>query len=187
MRRGLRGALAGGVAAAVWGLQQPIDKRVFACRFDDAELLGKLVTRGPAWPAVGLAMHVQNGAVFGALYALGRRPLPGPPVALGLAAAMIEHLGSWPLVHVTDRLHPARRELPHLGGNRRAFAQATWRHVLFGLVLGVLEERLNREPAFTAAQSTTHAPTASQNGSGRLDASASAPAGAPYTSGAPPE
>jgi hypothetical protein len=47
---------------------------------------------------------------------------------------------------VADRLHPARSELPRLGGNRRAFAQATWRHVLFGVVLGELERRLNAEP-----------------------------------------
>ena len=30
--------------------------------------------------------------------------------------------------------------------NRRAFAQATWRHLLFGVVLGELERRLNAEP-----------------------------------------
>jgi hypothetical protein len=33
--RTLRGALAGGVAAAVWALQQPVDKRVFGCAYDD--------------------------------------------------------------------------------------------------------------------------------------------------------
>ena len=118
------------------GAQQPLDKRVFGCRFDDLELLGKLVTRGPAWPAVGFAMHVQNGALFGALYALGRPTLPGPPVALGLAAADGRAPRLVALVHVADRYHPARHELPRLGGSRRAFAQATWRHVLFGLVLG---------------------------------------------------
>ena len=39
---------------------------------------------------------------------------------------------------------PARADLPKLTGNRRALAQATWRHVLFAVVLGVLEERLNQ-------------------------------------------
>jgi hypothetical protein len=43
-------------------------------------------------------------------------------------------------------VHPARRQLPQLAGNRRAFAQATWRHLLFGVVLGELERRLNAEP-----------------------------------------
>ena len=33
-----------------------------------------------------------------------------------------------------------------LWGNGRAFAQATWRHLLFGVVLGELERRLNAPP-----------------------------------------
>jgi hypothetical protein len=46
-------------------------------------------------------------------------------------------------VRLTDRHHPAREELPRLTGNRRALAQATWRHALFGVVLGAVEARLN--------------------------------------------
>jgi len=142
--RALNGALAGAVAAGVWAAQQPLDQRVFGCRFDDTELLGKLVTRGRGWPAVGLAVHLQNGAGFGALFATAGHRLPGPPYLRGLLAAMIEHLATWPLVRVVDRIHPARRELPTLAGSRRAFAQATWRHLVFGLVLGLVEARLNR-------------------------------------------
>ncbi|QEC50058.1 hypothetical protein FSW04_22440 [Baekduia soli] len=119
--------------------------RVFGVPYDDTELLGKLVTRGRAWPAVGMAMHLANGAAFGAAYAALSRRLPLPSWALGPAAAMAEHLGSWPLVLVTDRVHPARDDLPTLGTSARAFAQATWRHLLFGLVLGEVERRLNRE------------------------------------------
>jgi hypothetical protein len=40
-------------------------------------------------------------------------------------------------------VHPARKELPKLAGNPRALAQATWRHLVFGFVLGELERRLN--------------------------------------------
>jgi hypothetical protein len=47
---------------------------------------------------------------------------------------------------LSDRLHPARGQLPKLAGNRRAFAQSLWRHLLFGIVLGELERRLNAEP-----------------------------------------
>jgi hypothetical protein len=60
---------------------------------------------------------------------------------------MAEHLGLWPLGQLVDRYHPARKELTPLWGNRRAFAQATWRHLIFGLVLGELERRLNMEGA----------------------------------------
>ena len=152
LRRPLNGALAGAAAAAAWAAQQPLDKRVFGSRYDDVELLGKLVTRGPGWPAAGLGLHVANGAMFGAVYALARPLVPGPPVVAGVAAAMAEHLGFWPLGVLVDRYHPARKDLEPLQNNRRAFAQATWRHLLFGIVLSELERRLNDETAVRAAR-----------------------------------
>ena len=144
--RTLRGAVSGAIAAAVWAFQQPLDKIVFASRYDDVELLGKAVTREPGWYPVGLAMHMQNGATFGAAYSLVAPAVPLPPVLRGPVAGLLEHLLFWPLGSLSDRLHPAREELPKLGGNRRAFAQATWRHLLFGLILGELERRLNAVP-----------------------------------------
>ena len=141
----MKGAIAGGVAAAAWAAQQPVDKRVFGCRMDDVELLGKLVSSGDSWPLPGMALHVQNGAAFGAAYAQVRRFLPGPPVVIGLGIVMAEHLASWTLIGLVDRLHPRRRELVRLKGNRRAFWQATWRHAVFGLLLGELERRLNAD------------------------------------------
>jgi hypothetical protein len=147
VRRVVNGALAGGVAAGVWAAQQPLDKRVFDCDYDDVELLGKLVTRGPGWQAAGVGMHLQNGILFGAAYAALRPFVPGPPVALAVGAAMAEHLAGWPLGRYVDRYHPARGELTPLQGNTRAFAQATWRHLLFGVVMGVIEARLNDRSA----------------------------------------
>ena len=141
--RTLRGALAGATAAAVWAAQQPLDQRVFGCPYDDVELLGRLVTSGRAAYPVGLAMHLLNGAVFGAAYANVSRALPVPSVLRGPLAGVAEHLATWPGTAVMNRLHPAGEELPVLWGSGRAFAQATWRHVLFGTVLGELEQRLN--------------------------------------------
>ncbi len=141
--RTVRGALAGTVAAAVWAAQQPLDKRAFASRYDDVELLGKAVTRGPGWYPVGLAAHCVAGALFGAVYANVAPMVPLPSWGRGLVAGMAENFGLWPLGRVTDRLHPARDELPRLTGNRRALAQATWRHLIFALVLSELERRLN--------------------------------------------
>ena len=137
------GALAGALAAAIWAAQQPADMRLFGVPYDDTELLGKTVTRGPAWRAVGVAMHLANGAAFGAVYARMASRSPAPGWATGLAAGMAEHLGSWPFVGLADRFHPAREDLPDLAGDRAAFAQATWRHALFGVVLGAAERRLN--------------------------------------------
>ncbi|MGE5636647.1 MAG: hypothetical protein ACM3UV_06885 [Nocardioidaceae bacterium] len=147
LRRSARGALAGMTAAAIWAAAQPLDKRALGSGYDDVELLGKLVTRGRLWPLAGVALHMCNGAVFGAVYAQARPLVPGPPLALGATAALAEHVALWPLGRLTDRHHPAREELTPLIGNRRAFAQATWRHLLFGLALGELERRMNGERA----------------------------------------
>jgi hypothetical protein len=59
-------------------------------------------------------------------------------LAFGMAIA--EHLTLYPLCYFIDRYHPARgqRGVPALLTNRAAFAQATWRHALFGLILGLL-------------------------------------------------
>ncbi|MEZ5122569.1 MAG: hypothetical protein R2736_13485 [Solirubrobacterales bacterium] len=163
----LRGALAGAVAAGVWAAQQPLDKRVFGLGYDDTELLGRLVTRRTV-PAriVGTAMHLANGALFGAVYANVAPRLPLPSWARGPAAGLLENVTTWPLAAVSDRVHPAREDLPSLAGNRTALAQATWRHLLFGVVLGELERRLN-SPA--DAEVPTYEHVISSNGHGSLE------------------
>jgi hypothetical protein len=164
--RTLRGALSGALAATLWALQQPLDKRLFASRFDDVELLGKAVTRGEAWYPVGFAMHMVNGAVFGAVYANVAPAMGIAPALRGPAAAMAENFASWPLVAITDRVHPARGELPRLWGSGAALAQATWRHLVFGFVLGELERRVNREPEPPEPAPEAHY---SSNGHGSLE------------------
>jgi hypothetical protein len=164
--RTLRGAVCGVVAAAVWALQQPLDKHAFSSRYDDVELLGKAITRGDGWYPVGLALHLGNGALFGAAYANVAPVLPIRPALRGPFAALAEHLALWPLVTLTDRLHPVRDELPPLSGNRTGFLQAAWRHMLFGLVLGELERRINAEPQPTPPELTIDY---SSNGHGSLE------------------
>jgi hypothetical protein len=138
-----RGGVAGAVAAVVMTLEQPLDKRLFASRYDDVEILGKLVTRGDNWYPIGFALHVQNGALFGAAYARLKPSLPGPAVLRGLLVGVVEHVATWPMTVLVDRYHPARNELPKLAADRRAFGQATIRHAVFGLALGLLEDALN--------------------------------------------
>jgi hypothetical protein len=139
----LRGGVAGAVATVVMTLEQPLDKRLFDSEYDDIEVLGKLVTRGDHWRPIGFVLHVQNGAFLGAMYARLKPSLPGSALLPGLLAALIEHIAAWPLTVVFDRYHPARDELPKLATNRRAFGQATIRHAVFGIVLGLLEHALN--------------------------------------------
>ncbi len=163
----LRGALAGAVAAGVWAAQQPLDKRLFGVAYDDTELLGKLVTRRPV-PArvIGTAIHLANGALFGAVYANAAPRIPLPTWARGPAAALVENFGLWPLGAVSDRFHPAREQLPTFANNHAALAQATWRHLLFGVVLGELERGLNA-PADDGPPSFEH--VVSSNGHGSIE------------------
>ena len=147
LQTSLRGAVAGAVATVVMTLEQPLDKRLFDSRYDDVEILGKLVTRGDHWRPIGFVLHVQNGAIFGAAYARLKPSLPGPPVLRGLLVGLVEHVAAWPLTVVFDRYHPARDELPKLATSGRAFGQATIRHAVFGVVLGLLEDALNDRSA----------------------------------------
>jgi len=162
----LRGGLAGAIAAGVWAAQQPLDRSVFGVTYDDTELLGKLVTRGPAWRAVGTALHVLNGAAFGAVYSNIAPRVPLPSWARGPAAGLAEHASTWPLVGLVDRFHPARDEMPTLLTSGRALAQATWRHLLFGTVLGELERRFNATPD---VEIPAYEHVVSSNGHGSLE------------------
>jgi hypothetical protein len=166
LRRIPSGALAGALAAGVWAAQQPLDKRAFGSDYDDVELLGKLVTRDSGWQAAGLAIHLANGAAFGAVYALVRPLLPGPPQVAGVAAGVGEHLATWPFTALIDR---------KLVGDRRAFAQSAWRHALFGLVLGELERRLNRDVQFEPLEQVP----VSSNGHGNIEHAAAGATEAP--------
>jgi hypothetical protein len=97
--RMLRGALAGGIAATAWALQQPLDKRVLRCEYDDVELLGRAALPAAArrrWYPLGLLLHVQNGALFGAVYASVVAPaLAGavPARLRGPLVAQVENFG----------------------------------------------------------------------------------------------
>jgi hypothetical protein len=134
----LRAATAGAVAATAWGLAEPLDQRLLRCDYSDIALLGKAVTRGPRWRLAGFALHAANGAVFGLVYEELRRRVRVEPRRLAIAMALAEHVALYPLGAFVDRRHPARGEagIPRLVWNRRAYVQATWRHLLFGAVLG---------------------------------------------------
>jgi hypothetical protein len=119
----IRAAAAGALAAVVWGLQEPLDRRVFGCDHSDVEFLG----RGRR--SVGLVVHAANGALFGVAFDAIRGRVDLEQRRLALALALAEHVALWPLIVVVDR---------DLLTSPRAFAQATYRHTLFGVLLGQL-------------------------------------------------
>ena len=119
----VRAAAAGSFAAVVWGLQEPLDQRVFGCDYSDVLFLGR------GHRSVGFLVHAANGALFGVAFDAVRRRVDVDQRGLALALALGEHLALWPFISLVDR---------SLVTSPRAFAQATYRHALFGFVLGRL-------------------------------------------------
>ena len=132
----MNAAKAGAIAALVWAAVEPFDRRIVRHDYSDVAVLGKAVTRSRAWPLAGLAMHAANGAVFGVAYEQARRRGTS-----AVAMALAEHTVLFPLGAIVDRRHPARgtKGLAPLW-SKRAFAQATFRHLLFGALLGRLAD-----------------------------------------------
>lgn len=130
-----RAALAGAAAAFAWGLLEPVDQRILRYRYSDVAILGKAISRGRAWRPIGLALHTANGAMFGLAWRALSRRRPVSPTTF----ALVEHVALFPLGALVDRHHPARGtvEVPSIF-TWRAFAQATWRHLFFGWLLGKL-------------------------------------------------
>ena len=148
----VRGAFAGAVAAGVWAAQQPARQAGVRRRLRrHASCSARPSRAGARGRSSALAMHLGNGALMGAAYADVAPRMPLPSWSRGPIVALAEHLATWPLTVAVDRVHPARDELPRLAGSWRAFAQATWRHLLFGVVLGELERRLNAAAGSRAA------------------------------------
>jgi hypothetical protein len=119
----IRAAAAGAAAATCWGLLEPLDQRVFRCDYSDVELVG-LGSR-----KLGFLVHASNGALFGLAFDALRRRATVEPRRLALGLALAEHVTLWPLLLVLDR---------RVATSPRAFVQGTYRHALFGLLLGRL-------------------------------------------------
>ena len=113
----MRAALAGAVAATVWGLQEPFDRRLFRCDYSDVKLVG------------GLGVHALNGALFGVAFDFIRRRTSVEQTRLAVGLALAEHTVLWPLLGLLE---------PEVVKKPRAFAQGMYRHALFGVVLGRL-------------------------------------------------
>jgi hypothetical protein len=113
----MRAALAGAIAATVWGLQEPLDRRVFRCDYSDVRLVG------------GLHVHAVNGALFGLAFDAVRRRSGVDQRRLAVVLAVAEHTVLWPLLGIFE---------PDIVKSPRAFAQGVYRHALFGYMLGRL-------------------------------------------------
>ncbi|HVA90714.1 MAG TPA: DUF6789 family protein [Chloroflexota bacterium] len=138
---GTRAIGAGAISALAYLGVMYADMALTGSPSNDLLMLGRVATSDQRRAiCLGFVAHTGFGISLSLIYAAyGRRALPGPPWARGLAILMAENTLLWPLAVAADRLHPAMRagELPLL--NRPvSIGQQVARHIAFGLALGLL-------------------------------------------------
>jgi hypothetical protein len=142
-----RGAIAGVIAAAVMVAVNLADMAVTKQRTNDIRLVGGLFPGARrAWPVFGTGIHLLNGAALGSLFALVQHGLPGPTWARGVIFGLVENFLLWPFLLMTDRIHPDVKTGKLDRYNRPGpFAAATFRHIVYGAVLGAAYDRLTKQ------------------------------------------
>jgi hypothetical protein len=147
-------AISGLAAGAAFIAVLEADLRLTGRYVDDLMVLGSPFVAEPAQArALGGAIHAVNSLALASLYAMLERRLPGPAWLKGVVFANAENLILYPVtrfedLHVTrfEDLHPAiRTGLVDRYFTWPAFWQSVPRHIVYGLVLGVLYERLKSE------------------------------------------
>ena len=124
---------AGAAASAIYAGEMYLDIALTGNPLDDVQLLeGALRGRKARFPILGMLVHLLNGSALAVVYATLKPLLPG---LFGLLFV----LGVWPLTPLLDRIHPLirRGDLPKFN-TPIAFGQNIVRHLIFGLVLGLL-------------------------------------------------
>ncbi len=140
-----RAAAAGLVATAAYSIAMETDKYITDNHFNDVTfiegLLGDTGASSPRTAALAWALHFLNGAMLAEVYAaICKRFLPGPNWLKGMIFGGVFIAAVWPITPFVDRYHPMIKsgQLPHLA-NWAAFWQNVLRHLVFGLVLGLLD------------------------------------------------
>ena len=136
MRRDIRAAAAGALAAAAWVAAEPAIRRAVGGTHRELRLISGLLAPGRGGAGLGLAVHLANGAAFGVAF----RRLGGHGVRRAVLAAQAENAILWPGMAIADRVHPDVRSgtWPKLLTDRGTIAQEIGGHLVFGVVLGAL-------------------------------------------------
>jgi hypothetical protein len=131
---------AGAAASAVYAGEMYLDIALTGNPLDDLQLLeGALRGRKARFPILGMLVHLLNGSALAVVYAFVRPLLPGPHWLKGTLFGALFLVAVWPLTLVLDRIHPLirRGDLPKFDTSI-AFGQNIARHLVFGLILGLL-------------------------------------------------
>jgi hypothetical protein len=136
VRRDFHAAFAGAVAAATWIAAEPVTRRLTRGTHRELRLISGTLAGKRGGDALGWAVHLVNGAVFGVAF----RRLGGAGVRQAVVAAQAENAILWPGMAIVDRVHPDVRSgrWPRLLTDRGTIAQEIGSHLVFGVVLGAV-------------------------------------------------
>ena len=138
-KRAIAGAMAGIVGGLAHAAMNEVDRRVLNYNADDLALLGGVFTDDTRVArTIGLGMHLNFAAIFGATYAILLHPkTDDDAMAKGLGFAILEHVSLFPLGKIVDNHHP------HVKSGKcdpfftpTSFVEASLRHIVLGLGLG---------------------------------------------------
>jgi hypothetical protein len=131
---------AGAAASAIYAGEMYLDIGLTGNPLDDVQLLeGALRGRKARIPILGMLVHLLNGSALALVYAAVKPLLPGPNWLKGTLFGALFLVAVWPLTPLLERTHPLirRGDLPRFN-TPVAFGQNAARHLLFGLILGLL-------------------------------------------------
>ena len=139
-----RATLAGLLATAAYSLAMEGDMYLTGNRYSDVRFIQGLINgksaRQNSFPFLAWIIHFLNGVTLAELYAaVFKRFLPGPNWLKGTIFGEMFLLSTWWLAPLVDKYHPLTKsgELARLA-TWTSFFQNIVRHLVFGLLLGLL-------------------------------------------------
>lgn len=138
-KRAIAGAMAGIVGGLAHAAMNEVDRRLFNYNADDLVMLGGVFTDDTRLARkIGIGMHLNFAAMFGAAYAVTLWPRDnGDALLKGVGFAMAENFSLFPLGILVDKYHPSVQN----GTCDRFFTptslmQASLRHLALGAGIG---------------------------------------------------
>ncbi len=139
-----RAALAGLLATAAYSLVMEADMSLTGNRYSDVRFIQGLLpgksARQQKFAFLAWSIHFLNGVLLAELYAaVFKRFLPGPNWLKGAIFGELFLASMWVVAPLVDKYHPLtkRGELAKLA-TWTSFIQNIVRHLVFGLLLGLL-------------------------------------------------
>lgn len=138
-KRAFSGAIAGVIGGLTHAAMNEVDRKILNYNADDLVLLGGVFTSDTALARkIGIGMHLNFAAIFGATYAVLLQPKTDREAfRQGVTFAMTEHFGLFPLGILVDQFHPhIQRGTSERFFTPTSFVEASLRHLALGAGLG---------------------------------------------------